>query len=154
MWQPPIGRTLGCLSNQLQDGEFIWWFQALGPKNYRYETRSETDPTGETLHTEIKCKGLTLTLGLKKVLDGNVYEALLNQRIMEFDQFYEKLHEVGGGSKAIDRAEAVYWQTIEKHPEICSIFLLSPTLVKDETGQIREDEHRVCLVRMTFDKRR
>ncbi len=85
-YEPPTGQTLGVLSNELASGEFIWRFQALAPKNYRFEVRHESDPLGATVRSEMRCKGQLLTANVKNSFDWEIYEALIDQKIKPLAQ--------------------------------------------------------------------
>ncbi len=151
-YEPPTGQTLGLLSNELKQGEFIWRFQALAPKNYRYEIRLETDPLGETTRTEMKCKGQLLTTNVKSSFDWEIYQALIDRKIKPLANVYEKL-KLGPHQSAELTANA--FEKFKLGDVGPALVLPSPTLEHCKlSARIHEDLKKTRLMRLNFNKRK
>ncbi len=157
IWEPEIGNTLGILSDQLAKEEFISRFQAIAPKNYHLEIKTEKDPLGPPVRTELKCKGQMLTSEIHDAIDGEICEALIFHRIPEIQKFYENLKQGKyQPEKQVEHARALFERFREESgQQEAALFLPNPTLVRNKmTGQIFEDKYRIRLMKSQFDKRR
>ncbi len=90
-------------------------------------------------------------------MDGKTYEALLQERIEELQQFYDHLTQAGEQEKIVQRAKQFFNMMIEKghSQDMLALYLPNPVLKRNKrTGQIFEDETGLKLLRTRFDKRR
>ncbi len=151
LYEPETGDTLGYLASELAPNEFIWRFQAIAPKNYRYEVCDENDSLGETLRTEMKCKGHLLTANVKKSIDWEIYEALMEHRLPQLSQFYENLLRQPLQPKRMTKKS----KKIFKATSTPALVIPNPMLKHCKlSARIFEDIKRTRLMKMNFDKRK
>ncbi len=179
------GDTLGDLKDQTPAGYSIVRWQTLGnllttiaallmisfsgAKNYRVTMR-KTDPSvdGPEELVDWKCRGIMQTERINNMIDGDMYEALMYQRLEDLEPYIGRLDEELDADRVAQRLQQQQYRYQRQRKAAAdgggddwtdknrlALFVPQPNLKRkaDKTWAIFENNCQVKKVRFSLDKR-